>query len=170
MSAENDAIRILDTHRIMAVSTQRPDGWSQTTFVGYANVGLTIYFLIFRSSQKFANMQRDDRISLAIGKEPRDISELNAVYAGARVSEITDAEARQDAWRALKERQPNLASFDLPDPSQAALMQAKCKYVSLLDYRIKPGYANSLVIDSGESPESEPGKDEWATHVVSAQS
>ncbi|WP_309660911.1 hypothetical protein [Sphingomonas sp.] len=38
MSVENDAIRILDAHRIMAVSTQRPDGWSQTTFVGYANV------------------------------------------------------------------------------------------------------------------------------------
>ena len=53
---QDDAIRILDTHRSMAFSTVRPDGWPQTTIVGYANVGLPIYFLIFRSSQKFANI------------------------------------------------------------------------------------------------------------------
>jgi len=69
MSAENDVIRILDSHRIMAVSTQRADGWSQTTLAGYAKVGLTIYVLVFRSSQKFANMQRDDRISIAIDSQ-----------------------------------------------------------------------------------------------------
>lgn len=94
---KDDAIRILDTHRIMAISTLRPDGWPQTTIVGYANIGLTVHFLIFRSSQKFANIQRDARISIAIGEEPRDVRELNAVYAGARVSEVTNAGNREDA-------------------------------------------------------------------------
>ena len=43
---ENRAIAILDAHRVMAVSTIRPDGWPQVTIVGYANDGLLLYFLI----------------------------------------------------------------------------------------------------------------------------
>ena len=53
------AIDILDSHRIMAVSTVRPDGWPQTTFVGYANEGFDIFFMVMRSSQKAANIARD---------------------------------------------------------------------------------------------------------------
>jgi nitroimidazol reductase NimA-like FMN-containing flavoprotein (pyridoxamine 5'-phosphate oxidase superfamily) len=143
---EDDAIRILDTHRIMAISTVRPDGWPQTTIVGYANVGLTIYFMIFRSSQKFANIQRDDRISIAIGEEPRDVRELNAAYAGAHAAEVVDPGDREDAWRLLRQRHPNLADFEPPEPSEAAVMRAECKYVSILDYRMGPGYRRSLTI------------------------
>lgn len=166
MSAENGAIRILDTHRIMAVSTQRPDGWSQTTFVGYANVGLTMYFLVFRSSQKFANMERDDRISIAVGEEPRDLSELNAVYAGAHASEVTEANAREDAWKLLRQRHPNLANFELPKPSDAALMRAECKYVSMLDYRIGPGYNRSLTIDSGGAVAHDDEEEDWGSRAA----
>jgi hypothetical protein len=135
---EYDEILILDTHRIMAISTVRPDGWPQTTIVGYANVGLTIYFMIFRSSQKFANIQRDDRISIAIGEEPRDVRELNAAYAGAHAGELVDPKDREDAWRLLRQRHPNLADFEPPEPYAAAVMRPECKYVSILDYRIGP--------------------------------
>ena len=62
---EGTAIAILDGRRIMALSTVRPDGWPQTTIVGYANIGLLLYFVISRSSQKFANLQQDDRRSTA---------------------------------------------------------------------------------------------------------
>jgi nitroimidazol reductase NimA-like FMN-containing flavoprotein (pyridoxamine 5'-phosphate oxidase superfamily) len=60
------AIDILDRHRMMAISTVRPDGWPQTTMVGYANDGWDVYFLIFRESQKFNNISRDDRVSIAV--------------------------------------------------------------------------------------------------------
>ena len=85
---DDNAVRILDSHRIMAISTVRPDGWPQTTIVGYANDGLAIYFIIFRSSQKFANIQHDDRVSIAVGEEPRDLRNLKAVYAGAHAIEV----------------------------------------------------------------------------------
>jgi nitroimidazol reductase NimA-like FMN-containing flavoprotein (pyridoxamine 5'-phosphate oxidase superfamily) len=166
MMAEDDAIRILDTHRIMAISTVRPDGWPQTTIVGYANVGLAVYFLIFRSSQKFANIDRDDRISIAVGEEPADVRELNAVYAGAHASEVTDAGEREDAWRLLRQRHPNLASFGLPEASEAAMMRAECKYVSLLDYRVGPGYSRSLTIGADGEPVAANGKDEWGSRAV----
>lgn len=166
MSAEGDAIRILDTHRTMAISTVRPDGWPQTTIVGYANVGLTVYFLIFRSSQKFENIQRDDRISIAVGEEPRDVRELNAVYAGAHASEVTYPGEREDAWRLLRQRHPNLASFDLPDASEAAVMRGECKYISLLDYRIGPGYRRAIAIDAdGSAAAHADPQDDWGKHA-----
>lgn len=46
---QENAIEILNSHSTMAISTLRADGWPQTTIVGYANDGLTLYFLIFRS-------------------------------------------------------------------------------------------------------------------------
>lgn len=166
MNAQKDAIRILDTHRIMAISTLRLDGWSQTTLVGYANVGLTIYFLIFRTSQKFANIQRDDRVSIAIGEEPKDVRELNAVYAGAHASEVTDPTQREDAWKLLRQRHPNLASFELPETSDAAMMRAECKHVSILDYRIGPGYSRSLTIDADGGAVPRDRADPWGSHAA----
>ena len=51
---EGKAIRILDGQRLMAVSTVRPDGWPQTTIVGYANIGLVIYFSYSRTHSRLA--------------------------------------------------------------------------------------------------------------------
>lgn len=45
-TVQQQAVQILDRHRIMAISTVRPDGWPQTTIVGYANDGLDIFFLV----------------------------------------------------------------------------------------------------------------------------
>lgn len=140
------AIAILDSHRMMAVSTVRPDGWPQTTFVGYANEGWTVYFLIFRSSQKFANIAHDDRVSIAIGSEPQSVGQIKAVYAGALASEVMDEKERADAWALLTARHPNLDDFGLPDDSQTALMSARCKYVSLLDYSKGLGHTESATV------------------------
>jgi len=143
------AIEILDSHRMMAISTVRSDGWPQTTIVGYANQGWTIYFAIFRSSQKFDNIRQDDRVSIAVSSEPRSLGEIKAVYAGAHASEVTDAEERKLAWRLLTERHPNLADFGPPGPSDEALMRADCKYVSALDYSKGIGHTEALTV--GES-------------------
>lgn len=143
---EENAIRILDSHRILAISTVRPDGWPQTTIVGYANDGWTIYFIVLRSSQKFANIQRDDRVSIAIGGEPSDLRELKAVYAGAHANEVTDLKQGEHAWRLLVKRHPNLADLGLPKGSETALMQAVCKHVSILDYSRGMGHTEALTI------------------------
>lgn len=152
---EQPAIGILDTHQIMAISTVRSDGWPQTTIVGYANEGFVVYFLIFRSSQKFANIQHDDRVSIAVVDETEDIHETRAVYAGAHASEVTDPKQRERAWHLLVERHPNLADFALPDNSKTALMRADCKHLSVLDYSKGLGHTEALTIDvrdAGPSP------------------
>jgi nitroimidazol reductase NimA-like FMN-containing flavoprotein (pyridoxamine 5'-phosphate oxidase superfamily) len=159
---ERTAIKILEAHRVMAISTLRPDGWPQTTIVGYANDGLLIYFMIFRSSQKLANIQQDNRISIAVGDEPRNFANLKAVFAGAHASEVTDANQRMLAWRLLMQRHPNLADFGLPDEAEAAMMCAACKYVSVLDYSKGFGHTDAFTVgpDGGIMPDP-PEKNTW---------
>lgn len=145
---EDLAIAILDTHRTMAISTARADGWPQTTIVGYANEGLAIFFLIFRASQKFANIARDDRVSIAVGEEPPDIRLAKAVYAGATASEVTDPEQREHAWRLISERHTNLIGVSRPDWSQVALVRANCLHLSVLDYSRGLGHSDALHVAS----------------------
>ncbi len=133
-----------------AVSTVRPDGWPQTTIVGYANEGWAVYFLIFRSSQKFTNIQNDDRISIAVSGDPNYLSDIKAVYAGAHASEVTDPSERKLAWSLLVQRHPNLADFGLPDQDDTALMRADCKYVSLLDYSQGIGHTEAITVGESE--------------------
>ena len=140
------AIEILNSHRMMAISTVRPDGWPQTTMVGYANQGWTAYFLIFRQSQKFTNIEKDDRVSIAVSAEPRSLGEIKAVYAGAHAAEVTDPAERESAWQLLLERHPNLFDFGMPDNEDTALMGAECKYVSVLDYSKGIGHAEALTV------------------------
>ena len=149
---EQPAITILNANRIMAISTIRPDGWPQTTMVGYANQGFELFFMIFRSSQKFANIRHDPRISIAIGEEPRAMGELQAVYAGAIASEVTDPRERETAWALLATRHPNLSGFDDPDPSETAIMRAQCKHISVLDFTKGFGHTETLTIGDGGTP------------------
>jgi nitroimidazol reductase NimA-like FMN-containing flavoprotein (pyridoxamine 5'-phosphate oxidase superfamily) len=145
------AIEILNAHRMMAISTVRPDGWPQTTIVGYANQGWKVYFSIFRSSQKFANIAQDDRVSIAISSEARSVGEIKAVFAGAHAAEVTDEDERMIAWQLLAERHPNLADFDPPQASEEALMRADCKFVSVLDYSKGIGHSEALIVGEDQS-------------------
>jgi len=159
---EQPAIRILNNHRIMAISTVRPDGWPQTTIVGYANRGFELVFLIYRSGQKFGNIQHDDRISIAVGAEPNDLHQLQAVYAGAHAREITEDAERQEAWRQIMERHSNLAGSQIPEATDAVFMRATCKYVSVLDFTQGVGHREQLVVDeNGVSVASDLEQDEW---------
>lgn len=165
---QEGATQILDSNRIMAISTVRPDGWPQTTIVGYANDGLVLYFLIFRSSQKLANIRHDNRVSIAVGGEPKDMREAKAVYAGARASEVVEPKVREHAWRLLTDRHPNLADFDLPGSTEAALMRADCRHVSVLDYSKGFGHIEAFSTgDSSATPSHSPRREEWGSSVAS---
>jgi hypothetical protein len=170
-AVEHPAIRILNRHRVMSISTVRPDGWPQTTVVGYANKGFDIFFLIFRASQKYANIRHDDRISIAVAAEPVELNQLTAVYAGAHAQEITDQRGRDDAWRLLMMRNSNLAGFNIPDPRDATFMHARCKYVSVLDYTQGLGHREQFVVgDQGVPTEADVVQDGWGAPSAADQS
>lgn len=166
---EHIAVKILNSRRIMAISTVRPDGWPQTTIVGYANKGFEIVFLIYRSGQKFANIGQDDRVSIAVAAEPAELSDLKAVYAGGHAREITDPEERAEAWKQLMERHSNLAGFQIPDASEGVFMRMSCKYVSVLDFSQGIGHREQLILDdSGVPVDVAASKDEWGTPSTAA--
>lgn len=144
---QQPALEILDNNRIMSIATVRPDGWPQSTMVGYANQGWRLYFLISRSSQKFQNISRDGRVSISVGHEPRELREIRAVYAGCSASEVTDVDERSLAWKLLAERHPNLSDYAPPENDDVATMAADCHYVSVLDYSKGLGHAEALTIE-----------------------
>ena len=145
---EQPAITIMNGQRIMAISTVRPDGWPQTTIVGYANAGFDIFFLIFRSSQKFANIQHEPRVSVAINAEARQLEDLKAVFAGALATEVTNPREAEQAWKLLAGRHPNLGSYYRPDAADAVMIRATCKHISVFDYSKGLGHTETLHLDA----------------------
>jgi hypothetical protein len=106
---EQKAIEILDQNHLMALTTTRADGWPQNTMVSYANDGLLLYFVISRQSQKFANIQKDDRVSIVIGRDFHDPATIKALSIAAHASEITDVKQRRNAIAKLLKRHPGPA-------------------------------------------------------------
>lgn len=143
---EQPAITILNDNRIMTVATIRPDGWPQATIVGYANQGFRLYFLVYRSSQKFANMAHDHRVAVTVAHEPAEVREAKAVYAGCAVREVTDPAERSAAWQLLAQRHTNLAQLPPPEDAEVATMAADCIHLSVLDYSLGVGHAESLTL------------------------
>lgn len=143
---EQPALQILGDNRIMSIATVRPDGWPQTTIVGYVNEGWTLYFLVYRTSQKFANISHDNRVSISIGHEPNELRQIKAVFAGCYAREVTDLAERGRAWRLLAERHPNLTDLAPPGSDEVATMKAQCKHVSVLDYSKGLGHSESLTL------------------------
>jgi nitroimidazol reductase NimA-like FMN-containing flavoprotein (pyridoxamine 5'-phosphate oxidase superfamily) len=147
---EQPALTILGANRIMSIATVRPDGWPQATIVGYANEGFRLYFLIYRDSQKFENISRDNRVAITVGEEPSELNAIKAVYAGCEVREVTDLNERGLAWMLLAKRHPNLTDLAPPQTAEVATMVAECRYVSVLDYSQGLGHAESLVLPTSD--------------------
>lgn len=147
---QQPGIDILNKNRIMSVATVRADGWPQSTIVGYANEGWRLYFLIYRTSQKFTNIARDNRISISVGHEARELREIRAVYAGCNAREVTDPSERSRAWALLAARHTDLADLAPPHDADVATMIAECRHVSVVDYSQGIGHTEPLTI----SPES----------------
>lgn len=147
---EQPAITILNANRMMTIATVRPDGWPQATIVGYANQGFRLYFLVYRRSQKFGNMAHDNRVAITVAREPSQLREAKAVYAGCSVREVTKPAERSQAWRLLVDRHPNLAEFAPADDADVATMAADCKHVSVLDYSLGLGHCEALSLPGAE--------------------
>lgn len=143
---EARGIEILDSNRIMTIATIRPDGWPQTTMVGYANEGWRLYFVIYRTSQKFENISRDNRVSISVGHEPRELRDIKAVYAGCHAEEVVELAERTHAWHLLAQRHPNLTDLAPPGTGEVATMRAECRHVSVLDYTQGLGHTESQTI------------------------
>jgi nitroimidazol reductase NimA-like FMN-containing flavoprotein (pyridoxamine 5'-phosphate oxidase superfamily) len=154
------AIAILDENRLMAFATARADGWPQATMVSYANEDLLVYFVISRASQKFANMTRDDRVSLVIGRDFHDPATIKALSVAARASEVRDPKQRERAVKLLLERHPGLRRLERPEPGHSAVMRANPEIITILDYAKGFGHADLLTVGPGGLTDMTPARDD----------
>jgi nitroimidazol reductase NimA-like FMN-containing flavoprotein (pyridoxamine 5'-phosphate oxidase superfamily) len=146
---KDKAIKILDGNRLMAIATVRPDGWPQATMVGYANEEILLYFVISRESQKFKNIERDDRVSIVIGRDFHDPATIEAVSIAAHASEVRDPKQRDRAVKLLLERHPGLRRLAPPAPGHSAVMRANPEIITILDYSKGFGHADLLTVGPG---------------------
>jgi nitroimidazol reductase NimA-like FMN-containing flavoprotein (pyridoxamine 5'-phosphate oxidase superfamily) len=140
-------VTLLDGHRTMRIATLRPDGWPQTTSVGYANRGLTIYFLCAKDSQKAANLARDDRVSLAIDDDPAQVMQIKGVSMAAHAERVTGEAEGAKALELLFARYPAQEGFTiaLPAPADVAIFRLTPKVISVLDYSL--GFAHTDLVE-----------------------
>jgi uncharacterized protein YhbP (UPF0306 family) len=129
-------LALLDQHRIMTLATLRPDGWPQATTVGYVNEGLRLYFLCGLTSQKAANLARDDRVSLTIDHDASEIMEITGLSMAARARRVTDRAEADRVLRLLPLKYPEQTSLPgpMPGPDKVAIFQLTPTVISVLDY------------------------------------
>lgn len=159
---EFKTLEILHSHRLMTLATLREDGWPQATLVGYVNDGLQIYFVVSRTSQKYFNISRDHRVSIAIGSDTREPGDIVALSMAARVSEVTDRARFSEVHRLLLKRRPEYAAFPKPDPARSAILRASPEIISVLDYSRGFGHADTLTVGAGDLVDMTPARpDDW---------
>lgn len=164
---EQKAVEILNHYRLMTLATLRPDGWPQATMVNYANEGLLLYFIVSKRSQKYANIDRDSRVSMVVGRDFDDPSEIKALSIAGNASEVRDPVQRERAIKLVLERHPALAKLGGPDLRHSAVMRAYCSIVTILDYSKGFGHADLLTVGPGGSEMTPARDDDWG-FLVSA--
>ena len=140
-------LTLLDQHRTMTIATLRPDGWPQATTVGYANEGLTLYFLCGPDSQKAANLARDDRVSLTIDHDTPQVMEITGLSMAARAQVVEDRTEAEKALRLLMLKYPQQASIPLPmpTPGDVRIFRVTPMVISVLDY--SKGFAHTDLVN-----------------------
>ena len=158
-------IDLLDEHRIMTIATNRPDGWPQATVVGYANDGLIIYCFIARDSQKYANIMRDPRISLAIANDYPQPLQIKGLSIAARAVEAEDRGEIEHAEHILLKRYPEYKVMPQPDPAAVPMLRITPEIVSILDYSKGFGHTDLVrVTDNDLAEYIESRRHHWAGH------
>jgi nitroimidazol reductase NimA-like FMN-containing flavoprotein (pyridoxamine 5'-phosphate oxidase superfamily) len=128
-------LTILDQHRIMTIATLRPDGWPQATTVGYANEGLTLYFLCLRDSQKAANLARNDRVSLTIDHDTPEVMATTGLSMAARAQEVADCDETGKVLHMLQMKFPALSQpLPMLSPENTKIFRVTPTIISVLDY------------------------------------
>jgi nitroimidazol reductase NimA-like FMN-containing flavoprotein (pyridoxamine 5'-phosphate oxidase superfamily) len=143
-------LRLLDTHRIMTIATNRSDGWPQATVVGYTNDGLVLYCFVGRLGQKFANIARDPRVSIAIADDSPDPKRIEGLSMAARGAPVEGKEEFERVCAFFLERYPEYTKWGPPDPALAPLMRFAPEVISVLDYSRGFGHSDLVTVDSGD--------------------
>lgn len=137
-------IEILRDNRLASLATADPDGWPHCTMVGIANAGSRIYFVVAHNSQKLTDIERDERVSLAIGRDVIEPSSIRALSIKARAHTVDEPTERREAIGLLHQKRPALKRLEDPDSIGSLVIVAVPEEIRLLDYSV--GYGHSMLM------------------------
>jgi hypothetical protein len=148
-------LRLLEEHRVMAIATNRSDGWPHATIVGYVNDGFLLYSFIAGNSQKYTNVLRDPRVSIAIGSDATEPLEITGLSLAAKACVVTDPGEFDYVSRLRSRRYPEYAALPLVlggtqrsspplAPDSIVLLRITSEIISVLDY--SKGFGHSDLI------------------------
>jgi nitroimidazol reductase NimA-like FMN-containing flavoprotein (pyridoxamine 5'-phosphate oxidase superfamily) len=145
---EAQILKILADHRIMSLATLRPDGWPQVTTVGYASLGLTLYFLCALDSQKAANLARDGRVSLTIDHDTPDLMAITGLSMAARAERVTDPAEGARVLALMPQKYPATTTLPMPMPTadHVAIFKLTPTVISVLDYTRGFGHSELVTL------------------------
>ena len=116
-------LRLLNEHRVMMIATNRPDGWPQATMVGYVNDGYLVYCFVARNTQKYANILRDPRVSIAIGSDAASPMDIKGLSLAGVACEVTDRSEFDDISKLRLKRYPEYSALPRPTSDADALVR-----------------------------------------------
>ena len=150
-------LRVLDGHRVMTIATNRPDGWPQATIVGYVNDGFLLYSFFARNSQKYANIVRDPRVSIAIGSDAPQPLDIQGLSLAGKADVVTDQGEFDYVSKLRLRRYPEYASLPnvpgeapsqriapRPDAAGVVLLRIASEIISVLDYSMGFGHSDLI--------------------------
>jgi hypothetical protein len=151
-------LELLNAHRIMSISTNRSDGWPQTTMVGYVNDGFLLYCFVARNSQKYANILRDPRVSMAIGSDVADPHNITGLSLAGKASVVIDPGEFDYVSGLRLKRYPEYARLSpsrgassdaermavRPTSEAVALLRIACEVISVVDYSKGLGHSDLI--------------------------
>jgi len=157
-------LRLLDEHRIMTIATNRPDGWPQATVVGYVNDGYLLYCFVGRDTQKYANILRDPRVSIAIGSDAADPMAIKGLSLAGMASEVADRAEFDDIGKLRLQRYPEYLTLPPPastddaltrispeaSPARIALLRIAPEVISVLDYAKGFGHTDLVTFSASD--------------------
>ena len=151
-------LSILGRHGLMTLATNRPDGWPQATSVSYVHAGLFIYFLISRSSQKFANLAADDRVSICIASGSPSPSQFEGLSMSARALEPRDEPYRSEILKQMRTRHPGYFDTAASDMTRSAIFRALPGVITVVDFSEGLGHSDVVTVNADQSLELAPAR------------
>jgi hypothetical protein len=106
-------------------------------------------------------MERDSRVSIVVGRDFEEATQIKALSIAANASEVQDPKQRERAIDLILERHPALAKLPRPDLRHSAVMRAYCSIVTILDYSKGFGHADVLTVSPGGVEMTPARDDDW---------
>ena len=147
MTLSDQVLTLLASHSNMALATVREDGFPQTTTVGYVNDGLAIYFGCGANSQKARNLERNNRVSLAINRDYDDWNQIQGLSIGGTATRVSDVAEIARMSELFTAKFPQVAGFSPEDLLGTVFFKVAPRAISVLDYTKGFGHSELIILD-----------------------